>query len=133
MRMATILSNVEHVLSLLEKEKSVKKIFYPGRYENSDQKNLFESDYCHGGGLITIEFYEDVDLKKNIEKLQSIKMAPSFGSIDTLVEIPMYMSYWPILENKSCPENITESLVRLSVGCEPIEFIISDIKRICSC
>ena len=130
MRISTIISNTKKVLKYLEKDESVMKIYYPGKYENFDQNDLYTSSLYHGGGVITIESAQGVDLKANIEKLKSIKMAPSFGSVDTLVEMPLYMSYWDASKENLCSININERIVRLSIGCEPIEFIMSDIKRL---
>jgi cystathionine gamma-synthase len=130
MRISTILSNTKKVLKFLESEENIVKIYYPGHYENSDQNILFTDSLYHGGGVITVESAHGIDLKSNIEKLKSIKMAPSFGSVDTLVEMPLYMSYWGASKENLCSININERIVRLSIGCEPIEFIISDIKRL---
>ncbi len=130
MRISAIISNTKKVLKCLERKKNIIKIYYPGHYENSDQNNLFTDGLYHGGGVITVESAHGIDLKSNIKKLKSIKMAPSFGSVDTLVEIPLYMSYWGASEENLCSININERIVRLSIGCEPIKFITSDIKRL---
>ena len=63
-------------------------------------------------------------------------MAPSFGSVDTLYEIPRYMSrgvHGDDFEGDlSCHENLTlhPNLMRLSVGCEPIEYLLSDLSEL---
>lgn len=130
MRISKIISNAKKVLKYVESSKSIIKIYYPGSYENKDQKSLFLKNHHHGGGVITFEVSQGLDLKGNIKKLRSIKMAPSFGSIDTLIEIPLYMSYWGVSKENIKPEKINNRVVRLSVGCEPIEFILSDIERL---
>ena len=91
---------------------------------------MFLNDYYHGGGVITIEVSENVNIRRNIENLRSIKMAPSFGSVDSLIEIPLYMSYWGNSDNDLQLLGISDRLVRISIGCEPIKYILSDIKRL---
>ena len=63
-------------------------------------------------------------------------MAPSFGSVDSLIEIPLYMSRG----GKSVKTDplrdpmqnllLSESFCRLSVGCEPIKYLINDLQRL---
>ena len=62
-------------------------------------------------------------------------MAPSFGSIDSLVEIPFYMSK---RERGEIDEKHYHSLIfsnkfiRFSVGCEPISYILDDLRILLS-
>jgi len=66
-----------------------------------------------------------------IKSFKSIKIALSFGSIDSLIEIPSIMSHFG--KDKKYYENMMKSernLIRLSIGCEPYEIIISDLEKI---
>ena len=65
------------------------------------------------------------------------KNGPSFGSVDTLYEIPRYMSRGILTEEGYDYEDesksnllLSPSLIRLSVGCEPIEYILNDLESI---
>ena len=57
-------------------------------------------------------------------------MAPSFGSVDTLIEWPYYMSYFSQSEAKLKKINITKNLIRLAVGCEESSKLIKDLKTL---
>jgi len=130
LRIAKTLENVEQVLQLFSQNEQVEKIYYPGRFENSDQKELFMREHEHGGGVVTFRVNDKVDLKTNLKHLCSTKMAPSFGSVDSLIEIPMYMSHWGKSSEDVEKLGLDSQTVRLSVGNEPIEFILNDLKRL---
>lgn len=129
-RMERMLENVEEVLSFLDGNSSVESIYYPGRYANADQAEVFSSTLSHGGGVITFQVDRKINLEENLEKLLSTKMAPSFGSVDSLIEIPFYMSYWGRSRQDVQRLGLDERTVRFSVGNEPVKYILSDLERV---
>ena len=127
LRLKKMLINTETVLSLLKTMRKIDKIWYPGKFENSNQSERSTNFFKHGGSVITFKtkFKNSIKL---INKMKTIKMAPSFGSIDTLIEWPFYMSYYKQPKKILKKLNISEDLVRLSVGCEDIDLICNDLK-----
>lgn len=123
-------SNAERVLEHLNNNSSVREIYYPGKYENFSQSNLLEEMHFHGGSVITFRVAQSVRLEENIEKLLSTKMAPSFGSIDSLIEVPAYMSHWGKTNEQLRCLGLDYRTVRLSVGLEPVELLIDDIQQL---
>jgi cystathionine beta-lyase/cystathionine gamma-synthase len=134
MRLENQVRNAQKILDNLSKNKLVKRIFYPFEYENADQSSI-KSKFNHGGAVMSFEVIKNVNLEKNISKLRSIKMAPSFGSVDTLVEIPAYMSK---RNDSDKPVKGLSSLIksnrfmRLSIGCEPFEYLEYDLEILLS-
>lgn len=130
LRMQKTLENVESILEFLGKHHGIVEVYYPGRFSNRFDRELFEREHYHGGGVITFKAKANVDLVNNLRSLCSTKMAPSFGSVDTLVEIPMFMSHWG--KSRAAVERLglDAHTVRLSVGNEPAEFILDDISRL---
>jgi cystathionine beta-lyase/cystathionine gamma-synthase len=131
-RMARILENVEPVLEALESHNKVDSLYYPGRFANSDQADIASRCYYHGSGVITFEVSKDVDLTLSQLQLHSSKMAPSFGSTDTLIERPATMSHAGKTEEELSLLGLSLRHIRLSVGMEPISYILSDIDRLLS-
>lgn len=133
-RLEKMLKNKDLVIQFLSNHPKVESLFYPGQFNNKNNSRESQKLLNHGGSLITFETSDDVDLKKNIEKLRSIKMAPTFGSIDSIIEIPLFMSrgmeYDPSKDYGGFFENLlmSKNLARLSIGCEPFEFLLSDLK-----
>lgn len=129
LRVLKIKENITHVLSFLKDHPKIKRIFYPFSFSNDDQANLGEN-YGFHGGVVSFEVIKEVNLEKNLGNLRSTKMAPSFGSVDSLIEIPFYMSK---REKGEIDEKHYHSLIfsnkfiRFSVGCEPISYVLSDL------
>lgn len=134
MRIEKMLKNTKEVLNVISKDRNVKKIFYPGSFENKIEKKIKDETLNHSGSVISFECNSEINLCKNIENLNSIKMAPTFGSVDSLIEIPLYMSRGKKFDSKIDYGDelnnllMSNRLIRLSIGCEPIEYIINDIK-----
>ena len=130
LRVNKTLENMSDVLKFLDDGRVVENIYYPGQYENAAQSALFESEHYHGGGVVTFRVSENVSLIQNLETLCSTKMAPSFGSVDSLVEIPMYMSHWGKSLDEVKKLGLDERTVRFSVGNEPIQYILNDLIKL---
>lgn len=130
LRMQRTLENTEKVLDFLAASDEVETIYYPGRYANSEQNEVFGRMLDHGGGVVTFQVKKDVTLESNLENLLSTKMAPSFGSVDSLIEIPFYMSYWGKRREDVLRLGLDERTVRFSVGNEPINYIEADLRRV---
>lgn len=131
-RMEKGLSNTRKVLEFLNESERVHKLYYPGAHENKDQEALFRNNHFHGGCVVTFVLNDQVKVEETITELHSTKMAPSFGSVDSLIEIPLYMSHWHDKNHATKELGLTRSTIRLSVGNEPIEAILADLRRLTS-
>ena len=72
----------------------------------------------------------DRDARRALEKLgqmHSVKMAPSFGAIDTLIEVPAVMSHYDKTPQQLEAMGLEPNLIRMSVGCEPMDDLIRDL------
>ena len=127
LRIKKMLLNTRYILNELNNFKNIKKIWYPGEYENQGQKLRFSKYLKHGGSVITFET-NITNSSSLFKKMKTIKMAPSFGSIDTLIEWPYYMSYFSQPEAKLKKMNITKNLIRLAIGCEDPNKLIKDLQ-----
>ena len=56
-------------------------------------------------------------------------IAPSLGGVDSLVEMPVLMSYWDYPAEERQAYGITDSLVRLSCGIEDVDDLIADLQQ----
>lgn len=126
-RVAQQIENAKYVLDYLKKESRVQKIYHP-EVANGTDAILFNKYYQHGGSMLS--FVVDADLDKILSKLgqlNSIKMAPSFGAIDSLIEIPSVMSHYGKTPDELKAIGLEQNLIRLSIGCEPKNDLIDDI------
>lgn len=129
LRFNRMIYNTKKVLEYLSSCSEVKNIWYPGAYKNKNQNERFKKYFISGGAVVSFET-KKVNLIKNINKLKFFKMAPSFGSLDSLIEWPYFMSYYGQPKRILNKLNITKNLIRMSVGIEDINHLLKDIKKL---
>lgn len=133
-RMDAIQNNASSVLDFLDGHEAVKALYYPGRYQNIDEYSVFKKCYRRGMGMISFELHDEKndELEQALSKLHSVKIAPSFGSTDSLIERPSVMSHFGKSEKELQDLGLSHTFIRFSVGMEPIEFILNDLKKLVS-
>ena len=55
--------------------------------------------------------------------------APSLGGVESLIELPVTMSFWDVPKEERLKLGITDSLVRYACGIENADDIILDIDQ----
>lgn len=121
--------NAKELIEFLKTNNKIINIYYPG-FNNTEQKEILENEYSNSGSIISFEIdYTKEQIFKFLDKLNIIKLAVSLGSVDTLIQHPYSMTHRELSESKKNKLNITEKLLRISIGLEEIECIINDIKQ----
>lgn len=124
----------EEILRWLDDRKAHQKltrIFFPGVASNADQDDEARDFLVRRGAVLSFVVPGNrVSLAKKMEALSTVRMAPSFGSVDSLIEICSLMSR-PDLSPDSLKEiGLEPTLVRLSVGLEDVSLITRDISQV---
>ncbi|TYQ15177.1 UNVERIFIED_CONTAM: cystathionine gamma-synthase/cystathionine beta-lyase [Acetivibrio alkalicellulosi] len=112
----------------LEGHKKVLKVFYPGLKEHPGRDIHFsQSD---GAGAVLSFLTESKDLALNFMKnVKTAAVAVSLGGVETIVSYPAMMSHAAIPESERLKLGITYNLIRVSLGLEDIEDLISDFEN----
>lgn len=113
----------------LENHPSVKKVVYPG-LESHPQFKLAKKQMSFFSGVMTVDM-ESVELAEKLvadTKLFSEKC--SFGTPDSRIEIPGKISHASFSEEELRSIGITTATVRISVGLESVDDLISDLKGV---
>lgn len=127
-RMDRHVENAEKAANYLQNHKAVKKVYYPGL---SDAQG-YETNHKqakNGGAMISFELYEGYDIKKFFSSLKLIALAESLGGVESLVCHPASMTHASIPYEIRQKVGITDGLIRLSIGIENINDILSDIDQ----
>jgi cystathionine beta-lyase/cystathionine gamma-synthase len=83
-----------------------------------------------GGGVLSFEVDGTAeDARRLSEALHLFTLAPSLGGVDSLVTVPVLTSHAMIKPEERQKMGVTEQLVRLSVGIENADDLISDLER----
>lgn len=112
-------------------EGNLGKLFYPGNGSNSDQLDLAQS-FMHGFGsvLSMVPRISREEIANRLNRLQVVKLAPSFGAVDSLIEVASLMSQPSATLDALAAQGLEPNLVRLSVGLEDVDMIVDDLQRI---
>ncbi|WP_124639667.1 cystathionine gamma-synthase [Amniculibacterium sp. G2-70] len=117
------------VAEFLQNHPMIKEVIYPG-LSNHPQHELAKSQMRNGfGGMVTFTFRsgKKEDAIKFLENLKVFTLAESLGGVESLANHPALMTHASIPAEKRAEIGITDDLVRLSVGIEDIEDLLTDI------
>jgi cystathionine beta-lyase len=121
-------SSALKVAEFLSAQPVVQSVFYPGSGESAG--NDIHLRQAPGGGSVISFTTGDSEISRRIvESTELCSIAVSFGSVNSTISMPCYMSH------ASIPEKLRErlapppDLVRLSVGIEDVEDIIEDLEQ----
>lgn len=113
-------ANAREVARFLEESDSVKSVDYPG--DASQFNNL-------GGGLLTFELESKEQCFRFINTLEMIRKATNLNDNKTLIIHPSSTIFCEYSDEEKEKMSVGEGLIRLAVGIEETEDIISDLKK----
>ena len=119
--------NAELISEELLTNNLIKEITYPFN-KNHPGYLLAKSQMKLGGSMISIKLNLDKDQTfKFCKQLKYFSLAESLGGVESLICHPASMTHGSIDKKTKNNLGIDDSLVRLSVGCEDSDDLISDI------
>ncbi|MEN8159447.1 MAG: aminotransferase class I/II-fold pyridoxal phosphate-dependent enzyme [Myxococcota bacterium] len=117
------------VASWLERHPKVRRVWYPGLQSHPDY-SVATRQMRGFSGVVTFEVEGDLEATIRFTDACSLPyIAPSLGGVESLVEMPVLMSYWDYPAEERKQYGITDSLVRLSCGVEDAADLIADLEQ----
>jgi cystathionine gamma-lyase len=105
-------------------------VIYPGLPSHPDHqraKKLLDGGY---GAMITFEARSDFEGTRRIVKATKLfHLAVSLGAVESLIEQPATMSHASYDPAARAKAGISDSLIRLSVGLEDSQDLMSDLDQ----
>lgn len=130
-RMEQQAENAKHVAEFLNHHPKVGKVYYLGNITESgseNEKRILKNQYLSNGAMISFDVVgREKEAFTFLDNLKLIKLAVSLGGTESLAEHPQTMTHADVDPEDKEAMNITEKLVRLSIGVENYEDLISDI------
>lgn len=126
-RMERHCENALHLAEWLNKQKQVRKVYYPG-LKSHPQFKLAKNQMRLFGGMISVEL--DMNLDQTVQVLERCKvftLAESLGGVESLIEHPAIMTHASVPKEQRDELGITDSFIRISVGIEAIEDLEQDL------
>ena len=129
LRMHRQKENAEKVAAFLDAHPKIERVGYLGLIAPSDSEYGIYQDQCDGpGAMISIWIRGgEEEAFRFIDALQLVHLAVSLGSTESLIQHPSSMTHAGVDPEDKKRHNITDSLVRLSVGVEDPNDIIADL------
>ncbi|MEO0068813.1 MAG: aminotransferase class I/II-fold pyridoxal phosphate-dependent enzyme [candidate division WOR-3 bacterium] len=129
LRMQRHSENAQKVAEFLESHPQVSWVRFPG-LPSHPQFELAKRQMSAPGGLITFELKGGFDAaRKLLDATQIFILAVSLGGVESLIQHPASMTHAsmpPAIRQKA---GITDGLIRLSVGIEDVNDLISDLEQ----
>jgi cystathionine gamma-synthase len=117
------------VARFLEAHPRVRRVWYPGLASHPD--HVVATRLMRGfAGVVTFEI--EGDLEAAIRFTDACRLpyiAPSLGGVESLVEMPVLMSYWDQPREERERWGISDTLVRFSCGIEDSADLIADLEQ----
>lgn len=132
-RMEQQARNAVEVARFLRNHPKVEKVYFLGFLEETGterEKAIFRKQYLSSGAMIAFDVKGgEKEAFAFLDNLKLIKLAVSLGGTESLAEHPYTMTHADVPQDIKNAMAITEKLVRVSVGVEYYEDIITDMKQ----
>jgi cystathionine gamma-lyase len=129
MRMEKHGSNAMEIAKYLVSHAKVESVVFPG-LESHPQYQLAQKQMTGYGGIITFKIRGGyVEAKQFLESLKLFALAESLGGVESLIEHPASMTHASIAREDREKIGITDNLIRVSVGVEDADDLISDLEQ----
>jgi cystathionine gamma-synthase len=128
-RMRSHNTNGQAVAEFLEQHPKIRKVWYPGLESHPDHE-VAARQMSGYGGVVTFEIETDLDgAIRFVDSTRIPYQAPSLGGVESLIELPVTMSFWDYPKEKRLALGITDSLVRFARGIEDPSDLIADLEQ----
>ncbi len=127
-RMEAQQKNALAIVNWLNNQKQVRKVYYvgspshPGYEVNRKQSRGY-------GSMISFHVDTPETAIRILRKVQLIQYAESLGGVESLITYPMLQTHADVPEEEREAKGINHTLLRLSVGIEYIDDLISDLDQ----
>jgi cystathionine beta-lyase len=127
-RMDRHVANAEAAARFLSVHPGVEKVYYPG-LPGSQGYEVNRKQAKNGGAMISFELKPGYDINRFFSGLHLVVLAESLGGVESLVCHPATMTHASIPPEERKVMGITDGLIRLSIGIEAIDDILSDLDQ----
>jgi methionine-gamma-lyase len=131
LRMTSQMKNARYVADFLAEHPKVERVHYLGHLEEGDDQFEIYRKQCLGpGAMISFEVRGgEAEAFRLLNALQLIKLAVSLGGTESLAEHPGTMTHADVPPEDRVHMGIPPSMVRISVGIEHPDDLISDLEQ----
>jgi cystathionine beta-lyase len=130
LRMKQHCSSAQQIAEFLQSHSAVEHVFYPGLPEHPNHSIASKQSRGYGG-IVSFSLKDDnlAAARRFVSSTRLFKLAESLGGIKSLISHSAEMTHKTIPPEIRRAAGVRDSLIRLSVGLEDAEDLISDIRN----
>jgi cystathionine gamma-lyase len=130
LRMERHCSNGKRIAEFLRQHPKVGKVYWPG-FSDHPNHEIAKSQMRDFGGMLSFILKQDNDenARKLMESVELFSLAESLGGVESLINHPASMTHASIPKEERLKNGLSDSLIRLSIGVEDGEDLISDLEQ----
>ena len=128
LRMAAHDQNGRRLAAHLAGRLGAERVFYPG-LPSHPQHALAATQMSGFGGMISFETGSRADAERVMNRFRLFTIAESLGGVESLVNHPASMTHASVPAERRAKLGITDGLIRLSVGVEDGDDLLSDLEH----
>ena len=130
LRMQRHCENGKKIAHFLNDNPLIDTVYWPGLKSHTNHE-VAKSQMKDFGGMISFNLVgDDLEMaKKVVSKTELFTLAESLGGVESLIGHPSTMTHASIPREERMKSGVVDSLIRLSVGIEDVEDLISDLKN----
>ena len=127
-RMQAHSQNAQRVAEWLSGQKGIARIYYPG-LKSHPQYDLAQSQQTGAGGIVSFEIEGGREAAwKFINATNIFTITANLGDVKSTITHPTTTTHHRLTDEQRAEVNITDGLIRLSVGHEAINDLLSDLE-----
>lgn len=130
-RMDRQCENAQKVTGFLNQSTKIEKVHYLGLIKKGTKAHdIYRKQYSSPGAMISFDVKGgEKEAFQFLNNLKLVKLAVSLGSTESLAQHPATMTHCALNEVEKQRIGVTPSLVRVSVGVEDADDLISDLAQ----
>jgi cystathionine beta-lyase/cystathionine gamma-synthase len=121
-------ANGRRIAQWLSGRPEITKLYYPG-LPSHPQHELACRQMTGFGGMISLDLGSPAWARRFVEAVRIFALAESLGGVESLIGHPASMTHASVPPALREAMGLTDSLVRLSCGCEDAEDLIADLEQ----
>jgi methionine-gamma-lyase len=131
LRMENQEKNAVRIVDFLLSHPAVERVAYPGLdCMGQHQVELWKRQFTGTGSIVSFFVKGGVaEAYRVLDSVKHMKLAVSLGGIESLIEHPSTMTHSDMTPEQKLNAGIAENLIRLSVGLEDTDDLISDLRQ----
>ncbi len=129
LRMQRHNETAERVALFLQSHPKVRRVYYP-RLPSHPHFEIASKLLRGCGGVVSFRIKTNLrGAERFLDRLRVFSIAPSLGGVESLAESLVTMSYWDRPRSVRKELDISDDLIRLSVGIEDADDLLADLEQ----